>query len=325
MEVHAPMEKQKKALITGINGFVGKWLTEQLQRNGYQVYGFDRLEQCLLREVIYHPLDILDTTTTTKLLTTLQPDLIFHLAAISFLPDADMSPKYSLDINITGTISLLDAVKDGAPQARTLLVGSSKEYNDTINAIAVTEETPPVPTNFYGISKYAGELIGLQYARQFGLFVVCTRSFNHTGPGQSPRFVCSEWAKQIAAIELGQAEPVLSVGDTSATIDFSDVRDVVVAYRLILEQGKLGEVYNVASGKGYALSWILSYLTAKSTKKITIQQASTKNRAHQTNRQMIGSNNKLRQDTSWKPTLSLETSLDDLYHEWITTLQVAPR
>lgn len=319
------MEKQKKALITGINGFVGRWLTEHLQHNGYHVYGFDRLEYCLLPGVIYHPLDILDTATTTKLLAKLQPDLIFHLAAISFLPDADISPKYSLDINITGTISLLDAVKNGAAQARILLVGSSKEYSDTINGSGVTEETPPVPTNFYGISKYAGELIGLQYARQFGLFIACTRSFNHTGPGQSPRFVCSEWAKQIAAIELGQVEPVLSVGDITTTIDFSDVRDVVVAYRLILEQGTQGTMYNVSSGKGYDLAWILSYLTAKSSKKITVKQASAKNRSHLTNRQMIGSNSKLRQDTGWAPAISLETSLDDLYNEWITTLQVAPR
>jgi GDP-4-dehydro-6-deoxy-D-mannose reductase len=215
---------------------------------------------------------------------------------------------------------LLDAVRMHSLTARLLLIGSSKEYSQSTNIAIIHEDTPADPTNFYGISKYTGEMIGRQYHRQFGIDVRCTRSFNHTGPGQSSRFVCSEWARQIAEIALGRAEPKISVGNINAIIDFSDVRDVVAAYYQIITQGKSGEIYNVCSGKGISLQWILEYLISKSGKQITIKPLQEKLRVNESSVKMVGTYTKLNDHTGWKPSISIEQSLDDVYSWWIQQL-----
>ncbi|MBN1576150.1 MAG: NAD-dependent epimerase/dehydratase family protein [Chitinispirillaceae bacterium] len=310
----------QRALITGSNGFVGEWLVDHLNAKRYEVHGIDLQEQSNYPSVAYHHIDLLDTAATAALVTDLQPEIIFHLAAVSYLPDADRSPRQSIDINIAGTMAVLDAVKVGAPAARILLVGSAKEYSDSILSDGVTEDTPPRPTNFYGISKYACELIGLQYCRQFGIDIRCTRSFNHTGPGQSHRFVCSDWARQVAAISLKLAEPFVTVGDLNATIDFSDVRDVVNAYYLILEKGKPGEVYNICSGSGVDLSWILGYLCDKTPIPVAVQHINGKNRPYKSNVKMIGSHRKVTGHTGWQPSIPLQRTLDELYEWWMGEL-----
>jgi GDP-4-dehydro-6-deoxy-D-mannose reductase len=144
----------------------------------------------------------------------------------------------------------------------------------------------------------------------------CTRSFNHTGPGQPPRFVCSDWAKQTAAIALQKTEPRIRVGDLSPAIDFLDVRDVVRAYHLILERGVKGEVYNVCSGTVVSLNEILSALIAKSGKAIEILQDNARLRAHKTSIKVTGDRAKLTRDTGWSPEIPLEKTLDDLFSYW---------
>jgi GDP-4-dehydro-6-deoxy-D-mannose reductase len=314
-ETHPPT-----ALITGCNGFVGSWLGDHLRENGYVVHGID-LRDTGSASLVYHPIDMLDCSALTALVAQLRPATIYHLAGMSFLPDADRSPRSAIDANVFGAIALLDAVKDASPASRLLMVGSAKEYSDSVLSDGIAESHPPQPTNFYGISKYAAELIGLQYFRQYGLDVRCTRSFNHTGPGQSPRFVCSDWARQTAAIALGTADPAISVGDLNATIDFCDVRDVVAAYRLILDKGEPGEVYNVCSGDGVDLSWILDYLGAKSPRPITVLYADGKRRLHRSNLKMIGSRAKLTTRTGWCPQIPLPRTLDDMYAWWLRELQ----
>jgi GDP-4-dehydro-6-deoxy-D-mannose reductase len=310
-----------KTLITGITGFVGKWLSEYLISKNLEVYGVDRWAQCPYDGVKYQQIDILNTSLLGKFLQRVQPDTIYHLAAISFLPEADLSPAHALEINIMGTVSILDALKQYCPSAKILLVGSSREYSDEINSEQVSEAIHPSPTNFYGISKYAAELIGQQYHRQYGLDIRCTRSFNHTGPAQSPRFVCSDWAKQVASIELGLTDATISVGDLDSVIDFTDVRDVVRAYYSILENGTSGRVYNVCSGKGVSLQWILRFLISKSTKEITINSDEKKLRLHKTNTIMLGDNSLLRNETGWKILVPFEKTLDDLYDYWLRCLQ----
>jgi GDP-4-dehydro-6-deoxy-D-mannose reductase len=143
-----------------------------------------------------------------------------------------------------------------------------------------------------------------------------SRSFNHTGPGQSPRFVCSDWAKQVVAIIHNQAEPTLSVGNIETIIDFTDVRDVVQAYIAILEKGKSGEIYNVCSGIGFELKWILGYLISKSSKPISIQSLDKKIRTHKTNNKILGDFSKLHSHTEWKPAIPFKQTLDDTFNFW---------
>lgn len=305
-----------KALITGCNGFVGKWLIDYLSPMKYRLFGLDIQKESDSDIITYRQGNLLDANAMTDTISAIKPDLLFHLAAISFLPQADKSPRLALDINLGGTITLLEALRTVSPDTKLLLVGSAKEYNDNIYSVNIEEEVSPAPTNFYGITKYAGEMIGMQYHRQFGLDVRCTRSFNHTGPGQSPDFVCSDWARQVVLINHGKNEPYVTVGDISPAIDFSDVRDVVAAYHAILTRGKAGEVYNVCSGTGVDLSWILSYLCNKADREIAIKNISEKIRNHKSNKKIIGSHEKLTDHTGWKPAIPFRKTLDDLYEFW---------
>jgi GDP-4-dehydro-6-deoxy-D-mannose reductase len=311
----------KKAFITGITGFVGPYLAECLRKHGRHVIGVDRWEESSLKGIEYHSADILDTAVMSRILGETSPDEIYHLAAISFLPEADASPKIALEINVIGTVSILDAARNRCPDAKVLLVGSSKEYDNTCTNDAIAETVPANPTNFYGISKYVSELVGMQYVRQYGSDIRFSRSFNHTGPGQSPKFVCSDWAKQVAEISLGKREPVITVGDIGAYIDFLDVRDVVEAYVALAGKGHTASVYNVCSGKAVALSWILDYLCSKANTPITIQSARTKLRGHATSQRLVGDNTRIRSHTGWEPAVSLDKTLDELYDYWVQSLR----
>jgi len=311
------MSIMPNAVITGSNGFVGQWLAKLLQAEGYSVTGIDNSDLSRNPDITYEKINILERDKLESLFGRLQPELIFHLAGVSYLPDADKSPLGSIEINVLGTLSIFEAARNSCQGAKILFIGSSKEYSSNINANVITEDIHPLPENFYGITKYCAELFGQQYNRQFGMKIFFTRSFNHTGPGQSPLFVCSDWAKQIVNIDRGLTDPILSTGSLDATIDFTDVRDVVDGYYRILKYGKPGEVYNVCSGKGYTLEWILTYLSAKSSKKIAIQQEKSKQRGHATNRYLTGDNSKLKKHTGWNITITLEKTLDDLYEYWL--------
>jgi GDP-4-dehydro-6-deoxy-D-mannose reductase len=318
------MDTSKKAFITGVTGFVGTYLAEHLVSQGWSVYGLDRRTSWDHPDVTYFEGDILDTATLQEMLSSVQPVAIFHLAAISFLPDADFSPRHSLDINIMGSASILDAARLACPSSNVLLVGSSKQYGDDLVADSIVEEQPCNPTNFYGVSKYLAELVGLQYVRQYGLDVRFCRSFNHTGPGQPPRFVCSDWAQQVASIALKKTAPRIRVGDLSPTIDFTDVRDVVRAYAAIVDHGKKGGVYNVCSGRGAALDSVLSHLVSNCGFPITIERDASKIRPRETSVKIIGDHSKLTRDTGWGPVIPLERTLDDLFHYWTKHLSSAP-
>src|SRR5512133_892895 len=306
----------QSAIITGSNGFVGKWLADLLQANGYKVHGIDNSDVNRNMLIDYSKINILNKDKLCELFGRIKPEMIFHLAGVSYLPDADKSPLSSIEINVLGSLSIFEAARIASASSAILFVGSTKEYSSNINATVITEDIHPLPENFYGITKYSAELFGQQYVRQFGMKISFTRSFNHTGPGQSPLFVCSDWAKQIVNIEKGLSEPVLLTGSLESTIDFTDVRDVVDGYYRILKYGKAGEVYNVCSARGFTLEWILTYLTEKSSKKIEIRSEQSKQRGHATNRYLTGDNSKLMKHTGWKCTIPMEKTLDDLYEYW---------
>lgn len=315
------MPLSKKAFITGITGFVGRFLTEHLQAEGYAVAGVDRDPVCGCPGIAYFEGDILDTAALAEMVASVNPQRIFHLAALSSPAEADTSPRLALDINIMGAASLLEAARQACPSARVLLVGSSKQYRDGAAPDAIAEGTACGPSDFYGVSKFAAELIGLQYVKQYGLDVRCTRSFNHTGPGQSPRFVCSDWAGQVAKIELGMQEPGIHVGSIHKVMDFCDVRDVVRAYHLVLEKGGKGTVYNVCSGTGIALTRVLEILLSYSSKKITVVQDKARLPANAAGTRAIGDCRRITAATGWRPEIPIERTLGDLYRYWLAKLK----
>lgn len=315
------MDTPDTTLITGINGFVGKWLADCLQEVNVTVHGVDLQNGTDIPGVQYRKINITDSAKLVDLIAGLKPASLFHLAGISYLPEADSSPRRVIDTNISGTLALLDAVRNGSPGTKLLLVGSSKEYGHAADHENVTEETVPRPDSFYGISKYTGELAGREYHRQFGIDVRCSRSFNHTGPGQPPRFVCSDWARQTANIALGRSEPLVKVGNLDELIDFCDVRDVVKAYRAIIDKGYPGEVYNVCSGRGTPLSRVLDYLTNKCPGPVTVEQATDRKLKYRPTGKLTGSYGRLQAHTGWAPSIPLEKTLDDLYDYWLTLLK----
>lgn len=309
-------------LLTGINGFVGKHLANLLLKHGRNVYGIDIQEKCMVPGVTYFQMNICDHDSVRRICEQVKPAEIYHLAGVASPSGFHLTPNSSFQINIMGTISMLDAMRTVSSNAVILLVGSSTEYNACFSESGFSEKNPLEPTSFYGVSKYVSEIIGQYYVRHHNLNVCFTRSFNHTGPGQSPSFVCSDWARQVAEIEVNNAVPEISIGDINNTIDFSDVRDVVDAYRLIMEKGKKGEPYNVCSGKGVNLEYILHYLLAKSSSPISIRVQTDKVSGQNTHTGCVGENRKLRQETGWSPAIPIEKTLDDLYEWWVKELEV---
>jgi len=307
------------SLITGITGFVGAHLIDLLRRHGQRVAGIDMWPSFSADGVEYAPISILDTAALTRFFAHVKPARIYHLAGVSYLPDADATPRNALETNILGLVAILDAARSSCPQARVLVVGSSKEYGSGVASESIPEATHPQPTDFYGISKYAAELIGRQYVRQYAMDVRFSRSFNHTGPGQSPRFVCSDWARQVAAIELKLQKPEITVGDMRPHIDFSDVRDVSRAYRTILDKGEKGGMYNVCSGTPVSLEHVLGHLTAKCSRKVRIIGTAFKSRDHKASPRLAGDNGRLRK-LGWKPRFAIENTLDDLFAYWMREL-----
>ena len=267
--------------ITGIGGFVGFHLAEHLLASGHDVLGTDTrgadrpaLRALASRHPGFRPerlarVDITDVPALERALGDAAPDGIFHLAAVSFPPRAEEDPTRTFAVNVLGTLHVIDAARRVAPGARVLAIGSSDAYGAvTPDELPIGEETPLRPVNVYGISKAAADMAAFQRWWVTGAPVIRTRAFNHTGPGQDPEFVCSDFARQIARIEAGVAPPVLHVGNLAAVRDFSDVRDIVRGYLVLWEYGTPGEVYNLCSGVGTSIADVIETLAAESGRRI---------------------------------------------------------
>jgi GDP-4-dehydro-6-deoxy-D-mannose reductase len=309
------------SLITGVNGFVGNYLASHLESHHRRIIGIDLQKESSLSSISYFQVDICDPDALRKVFEETQPDEIFHLAAISHPLQFTNDQFPSFQINMLGAVCLLDAMRNKCPRAKVLMVGSSKQYEIRNESIPITEQALCNPASFYGISKYFAEMIGRRYALNYNLDIRYTRSFNHTGPGQSPRFVCSDWARQIALIDSNGSLPQIFVGNINEVIDFSDVRDVVEAYRLIVEKGGKGEAYNVCSGRGVKLKYILDYLTSKNSTPVSVVVQKAKAEVHFNNKELIGDNRKVQEDTGWSPKITIEKTLDDLYEWWLAEIK----
>lgn len=237
----------KQTLVIGAAGFVGKYLTKELESNGHRVYAADIPE-----------LNILDVDSLEKKFSEATFDYVVNLAAISSVGASWKDPIATLEVNVRGTLNILNAVQKHCPKAKVLLVGSAEEYapKDT----PLNEDDKLEASNPYGITKVAQENFAELYRKKYGMNIVCTRSFNHTGVGQTTNFVLPSFVKQIADIEKSGKPGMMFVGNLAISRDFSDVRDVVTTYRKLLECDTEYTVYNVGSGRAYKLSDLLDYI-----------------------------------------------------------------
>lgn len=305
-----------KVFITGASGFVGSYLCRLLKSSSYVVHGTcypERPEHCdlTIADRIYYQ-DIRDAEGLAALVDEVRPDWIFHLAAVSSVRRSWEIRDEAFEINLAGTYHLFEAVRRHSSRSRILYVSSSDVYGVLAPVDkALSEADEIVPVNPYAFTKISGELLAGFYERIEGLDIVLARPFPHTGPGQSTDFVCPDWAFQIAQIEKGDREPVLSVGNTDVKRDFSDVRDIVRAYVRLMEKGRMGEVYNVCSGRAVTLKDVLDMLLSFTPEVIEVRVDPQKLRKTDIPL-LVGDNQKIQGETSWRPEIPLDRTLLDL-------------
>jgi GDP-4-dehydro-6-deoxy-D-mannose reductase len=312
-----------RCLITGITGFAGSHLAEFLLAKGnIEVYGIERWRsrreniEHIKDKIILVECDIRDASSVKECIEKIKPEYIFHLAAQSFVPASWTAPAETLTTNIIGNLNIFEAVRAVGINPKIQIACSSEEYGMVYKHEVPIKETNPLrPLSPYGVSKVAQDLLGYQYYKSYNMHIIRTRGFNHTGPRRGEVFVISNFAKQIAEIELGLKEPVIYVGNLSAIRDFTDVRDMVRGYWLALKKGKPGEVYNICSGKGYKISDVLDILLAMSEVKVKIKQDSARMRPSDVP-VLIGDNTKFCEATGWMPQIPFEKTVNDLLDYW---------
>ncbi|MFO7741692.1 MAG: GDP-mannose 4,6-dehydratase [Anaerolineae bacterium] len=310
-----------RALITGAGGFVGGHLCKYLLKHtDWDLTGtvFGQLDETKSStpRLQLLPLDLRSRQRVRPLVEDIQPDCVFHLAAQSSVPAAFEDPWDTLENNIRSELNLLEAVRGLERDVSFLVVGSNEEYGTPgPDELPQTEQNPLRPNNPYAVSKIAQDFLGLQYHLAYGIPVVRVRPFNHTGPGQSPRFVVPAFASQIARIEAGLQEPVMRVGNLSTSRDFTDVRDVVQAYHLAVTEGEPGEVYNLASGRAYSIREVLETLLSYSEAEIQVDRDPERYRPVDVP-VVYGSAEKFHNHTGWRPQIPFEETLHDTLEYW---------
>lgn len=303
-----------KALITGSQGFVGGYLRRELEDNGNEVIGLDI---CPGEQTVQA--DLLDVDCLRQLVRELQPDAVFHLAGQADVGRSWKIPQKTVEVNVIGTLNLLEAVRAYRKDVRILLVGSSDQYGDLGEAGQYVSETLTVnPQTPYAVSKQAQEELARVYVRAYGLHICMTRSFNHGGAGQREGFLIPDFASGVARVEKGLAK-CLKVGDLTSRRDFTHVKDVVRAYRMIAEKGVPGEIYNVGSGKVHSAQEILDRLIAMAEGPIPVEQDPDKMRPSDTP-VICCDRSKLTVHTGWEPEISLGMILRDALEEWRSRL-----
>lgn len=302
----------KRAFITGISGFVGNHLREELIREGWDVFGFDIRAA---GEKVFVG-DLSDRALLSQVLIDCQPDAVFHLAGI--IKSTDPQTYYAS--NLFGTLNLLDAVLQMEKRPKVVLASSSSVYGLTKSARPITERSPLRPVTEYAVSKVAQETAALRYHYAFGLDVVIVRMFNLLGPGQSPDLACSAFARQIALAEISEQTEIVT-GNLDAKRDFVDVRDAVRAFALLAEKGDAGQTYNVCSGNAVAIQQCLSEMMLRSKKQLSARVDPTRVQKNDIPMQ-VGSFQKLKKVTGWNPRIPLNESLADLLNDWRERVKV---
>jgi GDP-4-dehydro-6-deoxy-D-mannose reductase len=312
-----------QVLITGISGFAGSHLADFfLDQGTHEVHGTikwrsDRRNIVHIVDKIHlHECDIKDSYAVATVIAAVKPDQIFHLAAQSYVPFSWKAPQETLATNVIGEVNLFESVRRAKLDPLIHVAGSSEEYGMVLpGELPIKESNPLRPLSPYGVSKVTQDLLGYQYFKSYGLKIIRTRAFNHTGPRRGDVFATSNFAKQIAEIEKGKRKPFISVGNLEAVRDFSDVRDVARAYALTLEKGIPGEVYNIASGKGMKIRDMLDILVGQAQTKVEIKQDPQRLRPSDVEL-LVGSAEKFCAQTGWHPSIPFEKTMKDLLDFW---------
>ncbi len=310
-----------RVLVTGIAGFAGSHLADfLLDETDVEVHGILHRHQWRIRhrleQLHLHRGDLRNPLWVNEVVQAVRPDRTFHLAAWSDVGGSWRQPWNAYELNILAQLNLLEALQRIVPEAPVLVVTSNEVYGLVRPAdLPIAEETPFRPNSPYGVSKIAQDMMGIQYWNSHRLPTVRARSFNHIGPRQSDDFVASAFARQIAAIEAGLQPPVLRVGNLDAVRDFTDVRDVVRAYWLLLKRGDPGQVYNVGSGQGRPIRWLLDTLLGMTSVDIDVQLDPERLRPSDVP-VSICDNRRLVAATGWQPRIDLRRTLQDLLDFW---------
>lgn len=313
-----------RVLITGITGFAGSHLAEYIlnAHPEVEVSGIIRWRsrteniRAVRDRVRLYEADLKDVVSLRGALAAAKPDRIFHLAAQSFVPASWKLPAETFTANAVGEINLFEACRMLRLNPRIQIAGSSEEYGQVFpDEIPMRESNPLRPLSPYAVSKVAQDLLGYQYHKSYGMRIVRTRGFNHTGPRRGEVFVTSCFAKQIAEAEAGSREPVVRVGNLEAKRDFTDVRDMVRAYWLALEKGKSGDVYNIGSGQAFAIQEVLDLLLGLSRVRLEVRVDPDRLRPSDVPI-LLADSSKFKNLTGWEPRIPLRKTLEDLLNYW---------
>jgi GDP-4-dehydro-6-deoxy-D-mannose reductase len=312
-----------RLLITGITGFVGSHMAEYALAQGAQVFGSARWRsrteniEHLKDKIQLVECDLRDVASTRRLLEITSPTHVVHLAAQSFVGTSWHSPAETMSTNITSQMNLLEGMRALKLEPRFLAIGTSEEYGLVHpDELPIKETNPLRPLSPYAVSKVAQDMMGFQYFRSYGLPIVRTRAFNHEGPRRGEVFVTSNFAKQVAEIEAGLRKPVMFVGDLTPRRDYSDVRDIVQGYWMLLDRGEPGEVYNLCSGRPWAIQQVLDFLLdASRVKGITVELDHARLRPSDV-MVLDGDSSKIRKAVGWQVSIPFERTLEDLLAYW---------
>ena len=317
-----------RALITGITGFAGSHLAEYLlaEHEDVEIFGtyrwrsrmdnIEHLGEVLGERVRLVECELRDPSSVRWALEESRPDVIFHLAAQSFVPSSWTAPGDTVMSNVSGQINLFEAIRGLDLDPVIQIACSSEEYGMVqADEVPIRETNPLRPLSPYAVSKVGQDFLGYQYFMSYGLKVVRTRGFNHTGPRRGDVFVVSNFARQVARIELGLGDPVIRVGNLDAVRDFTDVRDMVRAYWLAVTRARPGEVYNIATGEGFTIREMLDRLVAMAEVEVRVETDPERLRPSDVEI-LIGDSSKFRADTGWEPRIPFEQTLRDTLDFW---------
>jgi GDP-4-dehydro-6-deoxy-D-mannose reductase len=304
-----------KVLIFGIGGFVGSYLAEEFINNGYKVYGSDiNKSDNLQKEVEFFETDLLNSESVLNIVSEIQPDMIVNLAAISSVGLSWNIPQTTMQVNVVGALNIMEAARKQGNMPKVMFIGSSEEYE--VSDEPINEETKLNANNPYGISKVTQERFAKLYREQYGMKVYCVRPFNHTGVGQKDTFVLPSFCKQVAEIEKSGRPGTIKVGNLAAKRDFSHVKDIVRAYRMIIESDDCTKVYNVGSGKAYGLDEMLDYIVSLSSQKITVEVDSQRVRPVD-NPIICCDNGLIEKELGWKAEYTVFDALKEMFNYYI--------